>query len=112
MIFRDRMTGEIVVSSARIACALAIVAAICVLAVFFFPGIEGPYSAVNGPVTALLSIRAASVLRLGIVHAALTILWSIVAFASFVLAAFWWEWGNRSSVYGCASPHCNSNLRC
>jgi len=47
----------------RIACALAVFAALCVLAIFFFPSIEGPYSAVHGPVTALLSIRAAAHLR-------------------------------------------------
>ena len=47
----------------RIAYALAVFAAVCVLAVFFFPGMEGPYPAVHGPVTALLSIRAAARLR-------------------------------------------------
>jgi hypothetical protein len=47
----------------RIACALAVLAVLCVLALFFFPGMEGPYPAVHGPVTALLSIRAAARLR-------------------------------------------------
>jgi len=47
----------------RIACALAVLAVFCVLGIFFFPGAEGPYSAVHGPVTALLSIRAAARLR-------------------------------------------------
>ena len=50
----------------RIACVLAVGAAVCVLASFFFPGIEGPYPAVHGPVTALLSIRAAARLRVRI----------------------------------------------
>ena len=48
---------------ARIAGALAVLAVLCVLAIFFFPGVEGPYPAVHGPVTALLSIRAAARLR-------------------------------------------------
>ena len=48
----------------RIACALTVFAALCVLAIFFFPGIDGPYSAIHGPVSALLSIRAAARLRL------------------------------------------------
>jgi len=48
----------------RIACALAVFAALCVLTIFFFPSIDGPYSAIHGPVTALLSIRAAARLRL------------------------------------------------
>jgi|SRR5215831_3459607 len=47
----------------RIAGALAVLAVFCVLAIFFFPGMEGPYPAVHGPVTALLSIRAAARLR-------------------------------------------------
>ena len=50
----------------RIACVLAVFAAVCMLATFFFPGIEGPYPAVHGPVTALLSIRAAARLRVRI----------------------------------------------
>ena len=48
----------------RIACALAVFAALCVLAIFFFPSIDGPYPAIHGPVTALLSIRAAARLHL------------------------------------------------
>jgi len=106
------MTGEILVNSARIACALAIVAVLCVLAVFFFPGIEGPYSAVNGPVTALLSVRAASVLRLGIVQAALTILYTLLAFASLVLASFWNESCHWDSFSDGAVPACIATLRC
>ena len=47
----------------RIACALAVLAVFCVLAIFFLPGHEGPYPAVHGPVTALLSIRATARLR-------------------------------------------------
>ena len=56
----------------RIACGLALLAAFCVLGIFFFPVMDGPYSAVHGPVTALLSIRAASRLRMTIVRTALT----------------------------------------
>ncbi|MGA3212015.1 MAG: hypothetical protein ABSD20_11975 [Terriglobales bacterium] len=36
----------------------AIVAMLCVAAIFLFPAMQGPYSAVHGPVTALLSVRA------------------------------------------------------
>ena len=52
----------------RIAGALAVFAVLAVLALFFFPGMDGPYSAVHGPVTALLSLRAAVRLR-GIIRA-------------------------------------------
>jgi hypothetical protein len=51
--------------SGRTECALAVLAAFCVLLVFFFPALQGPYPAVHGPVTALLSLRAAARLRLG-----------------------------------------------
>ncbi len=55
----------------QIACGLAVLAVVCVLTVFFFHAMEGPYSVVHGPVTALLSARAASGLRMSIVHAGL-----------------------------------------
>jgi len=50
--------------SGRTEWALAVLAAFCVLVVFFFPALQGPYPAVHGPVTALLSLRAAARLRL------------------------------------------------
>ncbi len=53
-------------ASGRVACAFALLAALCVLSIFFFPGVEGPYPAVHGPVTALLSLRAAARLRVAI----------------------------------------------
>ena len=51
-------------NSGRTECALAVLAVFCVLVVFFFPALQGPYPAVHGPVTALLSLRAAARLRL------------------------------------------------
>jgi len=50
----------------RITYALAFITVLCVLTLFFFHAIEGPYSAVNGPVTALLSARAALGVRITI----------------------------------------------
>jgi uncharacterized membrane protein len=55
----------------RIGRELALLAVLCVMVVFFFPPMQGPYSAVNGPVTALQSAQAAVRLRLAIVQAAL-----------------------------------------
>jgi len=46
--------------------ALALIAVFCVLSIFFFPAISGPYSVVHGPVTALLAARAAAGLRMSI----------------------------------------------
>jgi hypothetical protein len=42
---------------------LAVVTILCVLGIFFFPATAGPYSAVHGPVSGLLAIRAAMKLR-------------------------------------------------
>lgn len=58
----------------RIDGALTVVAVLCVLTIFFFPAMEGPYCAVHGPVTALLSIRASATLRMRIVRSGLTVL--------------------------------------
>ncbi|MFZ1919404.1 MAG: hypothetical protein WAU58_17665 [Terriglobales bacterium] len=58
--------------SGRIGCELAVVAAFCVLSIFLFPCVQGPYSTVHGPVTALQAVRAAARLRLAILAAALT----------------------------------------
>ena len=56
---------------ARLACAFAAFSILCVLMIFLFPAMQGPYSAVHGPVTALLSMKAAASLRIGIVVAGL-----------------------------------------
>jgi hypothetical protein len=50
----------------RIGGALAVIAVVCVLSIFFFPAMRGPYSVVHGPVTALLAARAAVGLRMAI----------------------------------------------
>lgn len=55
----------------RIIYALAFIAVLGVLTVFFFHAVEGPYSVVHGPVTALLSARAALGVRMAIVWAGL-----------------------------------------
>lgn len=52
---------------------LAVLVVLCVAAVFFFPAMDGPYSAVNGPVTALQSAQAATRLRVAIVQAAFSL---------------------------------------
>jgi hypothetical protein len=79
----------------RIAYALVLVAILSVLAVFFFPTIEGPYSAVNGPVTALLSARAAAGLRTSIVHAGLM---GLPLWFSLCLAMFFWTLNKAPEV--------------
>lgn len=50
---------------------VAILAAICTIGIFLFPSSSGPYSAVHGPVTALLSLRMQLKVWLGMTLAAL-----------------------------------------
>lgn len=58
-----------------------VVTVLCVLTIFFFPAMQGPYSVVHGPVTALLSARAADGLRVTIVQAGLKPVRSRLSFA-------------------------------
>jgi hypothetical protein len=61
-------------TSGRMEYELAIVAVLCVLAIFLFPASTGSYSVVHGPVTALLAFRFAARLRASIVQGASRIL--------------------------------------
>jgi hypothetical protein len=45
---------------------LALLAVVCTLAIFLFPGGSGPYPIVHGPVTALRAMRAWLVLLIGL----------------------------------------------
>jgi hypothetical protein len=94
----------------RIAHALAVIAVVCVLAVFFFHPIEGPYPAVHGPVTALLSARAAAGLRLAIMHAGLTTLAALLS-SSLILVSWAAAWNEECTEVSLAGA-CNSILRC
>jgi hypothetical protein len=49
---------------------LATVTILCILSIFLFPVATGPYSAVHGPVTALLAFRAALKIRFAMTLAA------------------------------------------
>jgi predicted exporter len=57
--------------SGRIGDAVATLAVVCVLTIFLFPAMQGPYSVVHGPASALLAARAAAKVRTAIVQAAL-----------------------------------------
>src|SRR5579864_4096379 len=79
-------------SSGRIAGMLAGIAVVSVLAIFFFPAMQGPYSVVHGPVTALLSLRAAAGLRTAIVKAGLGAVRSCLSFACLAPFSFSLRW--------------------
>ncbi len=55
----------------RIGYEAAVLAVLCVLTIFFFPAMQGPYPVVHGPVTALRAVRLASRLKVAIVEAGL-----------------------------------------
>lgn len=59
--------------SRRIGYKVAVVVVFSVLSIFLFPTVQGPYSAIHGPVTALRAVRGAASLRLAILAAAVTV---------------------------------------
>lgn len=65
-------------------------AALSIMGIFLFPTLQGPYSAVHGPVSALLSIRAAARLRSIIVRAGLTALGDLLYRSALALKSFAW----------------------
>jgi hypothetical protein len=84
---------------------LAIVTMLCVVGIFLFPVAVGPYSAVHGPVTALLAVRTAMKLRLAIALAALcNSIVSVSAFRSFPVLSL--------ELISATPPQNLLNLRC
>lgn len=92
---------------------LAVIAVLCVLTIFFFPAMEGPYPVVHGPVTALLSIRAAAALRARIMRGGLSALRNRLhrAFVSMTLL-FWAPISTVEFQVDDLLAGCNSILRC
>jgi hypothetical protein len=112
-------------TSGRTECAIAVLAVLCVLGIFFFPALQGPYSVVHGPVTALLSIRAAAGLRMAIVRAGLnpvssflgwariaSILLSLPFFLSLSLSLFWTAVSSAELRADSLASGSSLNLRC
>ena len=92
---------------------LAVVAVVCVLGIFFFPVRGGPYSAVHGPVTALLSLRAAARLRMAIVLAGLSAVRSCLDRARFaLLVTLWTAFPSPEFRVSSVSDEFTSVLRC
>ncbi len=96
----------------RIGCELALVAVLCVLTIFLFPAMQGPYSVVNGPVTALQATRAAARMRKLIVQAALISLLSLWNRLISPLAVLSWTSLRESGFHSVAVPELNAILRC
>ncbi len=95
--------------SGRITCELAVVAVLCVLMIFLFPSVQGSYSMVHGPVTALLAARAAVRLRMAIVQGALKSLGTRLISPQVVLS---WISLPTAEFQLLSVPRYNSILRC
>lgn len=67
----DTYNLRTIMTLGRFAAVFALVSVLCVLTVFLFPALQGPYSAVHGPVTAFQSARAAVGVRTAMVQAGL-----------------------------------------
>jgi hypothetical protein len=93
----------------RIAGCFALLAVVCVVAVFFFPAVQGPYSAVHGPVTVFHGARAAAGLRSDVVRAALCCPGNTVASAA---VAYWIPELNAESVSHFLAGGRRNLLRC
>jgi hypothetical protein len=82
---------------------VAVLAVLCVAAIFFFPAIQGPYSAVNGPVTALQSAQGAARLRVAIIQAAFSLI------SNFQVPLLVWVW---SAIVLSIEPEAPSCVEC
>jgi hypothetical protein len=95
--------------SGRIGSELAVMAVLCVLVIFLFPAMQGPYSVVHGPVTALLAARAAVRLRIAIVQGALNSVGNCLVSPLVVLS---WMSLSPAEFQSISLPEYNTILRC
>jgi hypothetical protein len=93
----------------RIGWELPTLAVLCILTIFFFPGVQGPYSVVHGPATALLAARAAVRARIGIVRGA----WKLLADRlTLPLVVFGRISLSEAVFHAAALSECSAILRC
>ena len=95
--------------SGRIGSELAVMAVLCILMIFLFPAMQGPYSVVHGPVTALLAARAAVRLRIAIVQGALNSVGNYLVSPLVVLS---WMSLSPAEFQSISPPEYNTILRC
>jgi hypothetical protein len=88
---------------------IAVLIVLCVLTIFVFPVIQGPYSVVNGPATAFRAARAATHLRIAIVQAALKFLARRVVSPAAVAV---WMARSNAAVQSSHSAEISPVLRC
>jgi hypothetical protein len=95
--------------SGRIGCELAVVTGLCVLMIFFFPLLQGPYSVVNGPATVFQAARAAARLRIIIMQGALSSLGNFLISPLVILS---WMLLSQAEFRSVGLPEYNTILRC
>jgi hypothetical protein len=88
---------------------LAVLAVLCVLMVFLFPAVQGPYSAVHGPATALQAARAAVRLRVAIAQAALG---SVRNYPIAPVVLFSWMFPSKAELWSTRKSGYNTILLC
>jgi len=93
----------------RIGCELAVLTILCVLMIFFFPLMQGPYSAVHGAATALEAARAAARLRIVIVQGALNSLGNFLISPLVILS---WMLLSQVEFRSVSLPEYHTVLRC
>ena len=89
---------------------LGILAAICVLALFFFPLAHGSFQATHGPTTTFRAKRAFLVLLFTILTAALRVLAALIPVRELVSANSFWIQEPR--IHGPNSLAQNAIMRC
>ena len=97
------------ISGRRIGREIALLTVLSVLAVFLFPGTQGPYSVVHGPASALQAARAAVRLRIAIVQSALT---SLPNAATSPLVVLFLKSFSNPKFQPTSLPEYSSILRC
>ena len=105
----DIITITLQMIPGRIGCELAVLTILCVLMIFFFPLMQGPYSVVNGPATVFQAARAAARLRIVIVQGALNALGS---FLISPLAILSWMLLSQAEFRSASLPEHSTILRC
>lgn len=93
----------------RITTVIALIALVSVMAVFFFPAVQGPYSAVHGPVTVFHAARAAAGFRMTVVRAGLN---SIRGHCRSTTVVLPWTADLKTEFRPVPFAGCNPTLRC
>jgi hypothetical protein len=98
--------------SGRIGCELAVVAVavLCVLVIFFSPSIQGPYSVVHGPATALQTARESARLLAAIVQGAFTP--QANGLISPLVVLSWISLSGAADFHSFTLPECYTVLNC